>query len=344
MINKTLSKKKISTLRKPFLQKLRGHYGKSNGVKAMAIIHGEVIPDVALKSTLLNFQHGNAKLKRDTAILSLPAGHTCPFAKDCRSSTDKATGQISDGPHTKFRCYATTAEAMFPNIRASRWANLELIKQAKTAIGIAALIEKSLAGKKKIKLVRFHQSGDFFSQTYFDAWLMVAQCHPELIFYGYTKALLFWVKRLHSIPANFKLVASRGGTHDYLIEMFALRSARVVYSEREAKRKWKLEIDHDDSHVWKYDKDFAIVIHGTQPAGTKASKAWQKIKVHGKGGYKSDYFSHYRKGQKKKTVTVPVVTVKNKAGKIIIHSPKVLPYSPMKNGVLIPTHSPKVYA
>jgi hypothetical protein len=63
-----------------------------------------------------------------------------------------------------------------------------------------------------------------------------------------------------------------------------------VLSEREARRKWKLQIDHDDSHVWNYDKDFAIVIHGIQPAGTKASKAWQKIKTYGRGGYKSDYF------------------------------------------------------
>ena len=63
---------------------------------------------------------------------------------------------------------------------------------------------------------------------------MVAQQHPELIFYGYTKALPFWAKRLHAVPANMKLVASRGGTHDHFIDMFGLRSARVVLSEREA--------------------------------------------------------------------------------------------------------------
>jgi len=288
--------------------------------------------------TLLNFQHGNAKLERDTAILSLPAGHTCPFARDCRSSTDKATGKITDGPHTQFRCYATTAEAMFPNIRESRWGNFELIRSAGTAIQMAALIEKSLAGKKKIKKVRFHQSGDFFSQAYFDAWLMVAANHPELLFYGYTKALPFWVKRLGSIPANFKIVASRGGSHDALIEEHNLRSVRVVYSEREARRKWKLKIDHDDSLVWNYDKDFAVVIHGTQPKGSKAGKAWYKIAKHGKGGYKSDYFGYKRKDKQpkhKQGVAVPVVKVtpkvnglravivRNKAGQIKINTPKM---------------------
>ena len=266
------------------------------------------------KKHLLNVQHGNAKLNRDTAILSLPAGHTCPFAKTCRSSCNRVTGKITDGPHAEIRCYATGAECLFPLIRKSRWDNFELLKSAGTAIGMANLIEQSLAGKKKIKLVRFHQSGDFFNQAYFDAWFMVAQQHPELIFYGYTKALPFWAKRMHAVPANMKLVASRGGTHDYLIEMFGLRSVRVVFSEREARRKWKLEIDHDDCHVWKYDKDFAILIHGTQPAGSLAGKAWYKLcKVQKVGGYKSDYFKHYESnghgGKQKKAVLVPAVTV-----------------------------------
>lgn len=265
----------------------------------------------------LTFGFGNAKLAKDTAILSLPAGHTCPFAKDCRSCADRVTGKIKDGPDTQFRCYATGAECLFPNIRKSRWYNFELLKEAKSAIGMANLIEQSLICKRKIKLVRIHQSGDFWSQAYFDAWLMVAQNHPEWIFYGYTKALPYWAKRLHSMPDNLKLVASRGGTHDNLISIFGLRSVRVVLSEREAKRKWHLPIDHDDCLCWKGQGDFAIVIHGTQPKGSKAGKAWYKIHKYGKGGYKSNYFGHYGKSAaKKKTVTVPVVKV---MPKVITH-------------------------
>ena len=278
----------------------------------------------------LNFTLGNAKLKRDTAILSLPAGWTCPFAKDCRSCVNRATGKTQDGPHAKIRCYAVTAEALFPNIRESRWNNFEALQAAKTAIGMANLVERSLLVKRNIKLVRFGQSGDFFSQAYFDAWVMVAQQHPDWIVYGYTKALPYWVKRMHLIPSNMKLVASRGGTHDYMIDMFGLRSARVVLSEREARRKWHLPIDHDDTHVWKYDKDFAILIHGTQPAGSKAGKAWAKIIRHGRGGYKSDYFAHYSKGKKtwkpapKKSRVVPVIRVRGVKvdPKVIVSIPK----------------------
>lgn len=253
----------------------------------------------------LNFGVGNAKLDKGTVILSLPAGHSCPFAKDCRSSADRITGKITDGPHTQFRCYAANSEALFRNVRDGRWRNFELIKACNgNTLQMAALIDASIPRRNgKTSLVRFHQSGDFFSQAYFDAWLLVAKYNPGLVFYGYTKALPFWVKRLGDIPANFKVVASRGGTHDALIEQHGLRSAKVVFSEYQA-RKLKLPIDHDDTHVWKYDGDFAILIHGTQPAGSEAGKAWYKIFKHGKGGYKSGYFDHYKKQGKVREKTV----------------------------------------
>ena len=274
----------------------------------------------------LHFQIGNAKLKRDTLILSLPAGHACPFARDCRSASDKVTGKIKDGPHTQFRCYATAAEGLFPAIRKSRWNNFELLKAQGTVIRLAKLIEDGVTNRRKIKLVRFHQSGDFFTQAYFDAWLMVAQQHPELIFYGYTKALLFWVKRQHLVPVNMKLVASRGGTHDHLIDMFGLRSVRVVFSEQEAE-KLGLELDHDDCHVWKYDKDFAILLHGTQPKGSEAGKAWYKLHKHGNGGYKSEYFKGYvndGKGGKckKSALIVPAVTIKPASKQLVNPNPR----------------------
>ena len=34
-----------------------------------------------------------------------------------------------------------------------------------------------------------------------------------------------------------------------------------------------LEIDDDDSHAMEHGPSFALLIHGTQPAGTKAARA-----------------------------------------------------------------------
>jgi hypothetical protein len=162
---------------------------------------------------------------------------------------------------------------------------------------MADLIERSIP--RKAKLVRIHGSGDFYNQTYFDAWLLVAQRQPKRIFYTYTKMLPLWIRRIKTVPSNFRLVASVGGKYDNLIEPHKLRKAIVVFSENEAKEKG-LEIDHDDSHLWNSTKDFALLLHGTQPAGSLAAKVVYSLRKQKKGGYKSNYFGHY--GDKKKEV------------------------------------------
>lgn len=211
---------------------------------------------------LLSFKNGNAKLPAYITNFSLPAGHTCPFARDCQSKACTKTGKIIDGPNCIYRCYAASMEVVFPNVRKHRWDNFNLLKESKNQDG---LIAESLPDSV---IVRMHVSGDFFSQAYFDAWLSVARANPEVRFYGYTKALPYWVKRLNKIPSNFGLVASRGGTHDFLIKEYRLPHCEVVYTEAEAKRKG-MEIDHDDSHAIRYRKPFALLLHGVQPAGFK---------------------------------------------------------------------------
>jgi hypothetical protein len=132
--------------------------------------------------------------------------------------------------------------------------------------------------------VRVHVAGDFFSQDYFDSWMEVARQRPFTRFYAYTKALPFWVRRLAEVPDNYVLTASYGGTHDHLIEDHQLRFARVVFTEQEASD-LGLEIDHDDSRAMEPGPSFALLIHGSQPAGTAASKAVTELKRVGEYGY-----------------------------------------------------------
>ena len=63
-------------------------------------------------------------------------------------------------------------------------------------------------------------------------------------------------------------------TLDYLLPKYPdvfKRIAYVVYTEDEAKERG-LEIDHDDSHCFG-DKPFALLVHGSQRAGSDAMKA-----------------------------------------------------------------------
>jgi hypothetical protein len=242
-----------------------------------------------VKTASLKFQLGNSKLD-DIITFSLPAGHSCPFAKDCRScATLKDTPNgfgIQDGPDIKFRCFTAIDEVLRPAVRASRWHNflLLLASCSKGKSTVADLIEKSLPASKWGKPTRIHVAGDFFNQTYFDAWLEIAKRHPKRIFYGYTKALPFWIKRLKQIPSNLRLAASRGGTHDWMIEKYKLRSVTVVQSLQEAKD-LRLPLDHDDSLLYGSKKSFALLIHGQQPKGTEIAKTWRKLINQGIGGY-----------------------------------------------------------
>lgn len=259
-------------------------------------------------NTTLKFGAGNAKLSTGIATFSLPAGHSCPFAKECLSKADKLTGKIIDGKHCQFRCFAASQECAYPSVRQSRWNNFEIIRNTSGVQRLTRLLNAAVP--QTFGHVRVHVSGDFFSAKYFEAWLNVARSNPHQIFYGYTKAIPFLVDYKRFIPKNFRFTASRGGTCDALIDKHKLRSAEVVFSVNEAKQRG-LEIDHDDSHAIIGEKSFALLIHGTQPAGSEASKAWEKVK-HSIGGYSRD---SKRQGMvKKKNAVVYINFGKAKPG------------------------------
>jgi hypothetical protein len=151
------------------------------------------------------------------------------------------------------------------------------------------LIMASLDAQPHRDLVRIHESGDFWHEHYMKAWMLVAKEHPQVKFYAYTKSLQMWYHLQDDINSNFYLTASYGGNEDFMIEKFPevyKRIAYVVYTEQEAADRG-LEIDHDDSHCFG-DKPFALLVHGSQPAGSDASAAIsQRKKDGGFVGYSS---------------------------------------------------------
>lgn len=224
---------------------------------------------------LLKFQQGNAKLGKNIFTFSLPAGHACPFANECLSKADKLTGKLTDGPNTQFRCFAASAEAVYPNVRIARWHNFDLLKKL-NSIKAADLILASLP--KKANIIRIHVSGDFFNESYFLAWLQVAKLRPNVLFYAYTKSLIYWVNYIKEIPGNLVLNASEGGKLDAQILEHGLKFAKVVYSPEQA-QELGLLIDHTDEAAYKTKESFALLIHGQQPKGSKASQSIKDLKA-----------------------------------------------------------------
>lgn len=223
------------------------------------------------------------KNNRKVYSFDLLSGHSCPFAQDCLAKVvvqPDGKKKLVDGPDTEFRCFSASQEVIFPGVYDHRNGHFEALR-GKSLGEMAQILTDMLP--KDAGIVRIHVAGDFFNQAYFDAWTFVAFSNPKILFYAYTKSLPYWVNRIAGIPDNFVLTASRGGRMDHMIEQYELRSVKVVFSEAEAKQ-LGLQIDHDDSHAAiprLRDKDFALLIHGVQKAGSKAGKAMSELRKKG---------------------------------------------------------------
>ena len=247
---------------------------------------------------MLKFSHANAKTQalyqvpalsgflangRKVYSFDLPAGKTCPGARDCKSTAIQISVskfQIKDGPHCRFRCFSASQEVVFPNVFYSRKHNLDCLRRCKTADRMAKAISDSLP--KNAGIIRLHVSGDFYSQAYFDAWQRIAIANPERLFYAYTKSIPFWLSRKIT-PNNLVLTASLGGNYDSLAEWYNLRTALVVFSEAEA---GSLPIDHTDELAANPElrhENFALLLHGIQPKGSDAAQALKALR--GTGSY-----------------------------------------------------------
>lgn len=228
---------------------------------------------------------------RKVYSLDLSAGWSCPAALECQSRVverDDAPGRFTtqDGPKCRFRCFSATTELISPAARVNRRHNFDSLRKMRGTEQCFRLLRDSLP--TDVGVLRYHVSGDFFKLAYWRAAVMLADSRPDVLFYAYTKQL----NHFYSDPVfnpglgivnptgNFLFTASRGGRHDYLIHDLGLREAVVVFSEDEA---GSLPIDHDDSHAATFGGDFALLIHGTQPAGSDAAKALRELK--GKGSY-----------------------------------------------------------
>lgn len=148
-------------------------------------------------------------------------------------------------------CYARNGTYLFPTVRAAHIRNLERVLndlESWTSDMIAHLHKRKYRpnGRSRADVipvdaeldvwteawvrsggqaVRIHDSGDFFSDAYLNAWIKIAREHPDVLFYAYTKE----VERVRNarLPINFRILWSLGGRQDHLIDLDTERHADV---------------------------------------------------------------------------------------------------------------------
>jgi len=252
---------------------------------------------------MLYFSEANAKIEtlgkylglgkgEKIYSLDLPAGYSCPGARDCLSRVvvDEAGNKsIKDGRFTQFRCFSASQEVVFPGTYKRRRQNFDALRSMRGAGQVCDLILATLP--RKCKVLRYHVSGDFFKYTHLLGAVRAAEQRPDVLFYAYTKSLPF-IHRLYLdgydlsflykgvLLHNFLLTGSVGGKYDHLIKKLEIRTAKVVFSRDET----AMPIDHDDSHAATVGGNFALLLHGTQPKGSEAAEAWKLVKK-SEGGY-----------------------------------------------------------
>lgn len=146
--------------------------------------------------------NGNAKLGPGVTKTSLEAVASCPGATDlCRNA-----------------CYADRIQGFRKNVL-NAWRVAFVLAQGSLEeyekLVLTQLSKRWSTGKTNRMVLfahRIHESGDFFSEEYIDAWIRIAKARPLVRFYSYTRSwrvpeLLPALERLAALP-NVHLWAS----------------------------------------------------------------------------------------------------------------------------------------
>lgn len=191
----------------------------------------------------------NDKLKRNgiysfgiPAFKDMAGNFTCPNAAKC------AIG-----------CYARQGRYAMPNVKNAQETRLALTKSPEFVATINSEIQK----RKGIKIVRIHDSGDFYDISYFDDWLKIAIANPKIKFYAYTK-MISMVKlytKGATLPKNIKIIFSFGGKQDALIDTAKDSHSKVFSSLGELKRNGYTDVTKFDIKAIKALK-VGLVYHG----------------------------------------------------------------------------------
>lgn len=158
-------------------------------------------------------------------------------------------------------CYAQQGRYRMPQASEPREANLaevrRLLAQGEEVLSRALV---SLVSESRARLVRLHDSGDFFSQSYLDSWLVTARALPRVVFYCYTKSLtLNW----EGAPRNLRVTQSLGGRDDHLVNL-EKPHARIFSSVEAREEAGYIDGDSSDLPAIVGETRIGLVYHGVR--------------------------------------------------------------------------------
>ncbi len=189
----------------------------------------------------------NDKLKKNNiysfgipAYKSVTGLITCPSALNCIKG-----------------CYARQGRYAMPNVKTAQENRLMLTQSSE----FVETISKELV-KRKVKILRIHDSGDFYSLQYFTNWMLIVQRNPNVKFYAYTKQIVMLKGMVPLLPKNFTLIFSYGGKNDSLIDTAKDRHSKVFSSLKELRANKYQDTTKRDINALGANNKIGLVYHG----------------------------------------------------------------------------------
>ena len=197
---------------------------------------------------------GNAKLVKTSgesyrvlgfgipADYSFDGGNTCPAANACRGV-----------------CYAKQGRYLMAGVRNARLHNFNASRDYASFVVSAVADLTRLT--KRYNVVRVHDSGDFYSQEYVNAWKSIARAFPATIFYAYTKSLHLDIAS--DCPSNLRIVQSLGGVYDNLLNLAAPHS-RIFSTDADRIAAGYVDGNVSDIPAIEGEINIGLVYHGNR--------------------------------------------------------------------------------
>ena len=139
-------------------------------------------------------------------------------------------------------------------------------EQTKDVVKFANLMHAELQ-KPKYQTIRVHDSGDFYSKPYLQAWLALAELNPGKRFYAYTK-MVSWAQA-HPGPKNWTWIFSLGGLEDPKIDVTKDRHSRVFQNLEDLTKAGYADASHDDAVALGPNHKVGLIYHGYSSRSTQ---------------------------------------------------------------------------
>jgi hypothetical protein len=125
-------------------------------------------------------------------------------------------------------------------------------------------LKRKAAREAKQLVIRWHDSGDYFSLDYLVKALAFFEQNSDVVFYSYTKMVPLFKRFAQRLPKNFTVIFSEGGKADRMIDRETDRHARVFESLDELKAAGYKDTTENDLNAISDSLKIGLVYHGAK--------------------------------------------------------------------------------